>query len=499
MTVPQEQEKWSGPAPQDREMARSTIEQEWDDPAPQDREKTHSTIAQVECSGPALQDRATRKRFTTSDVPLDREISKPTTDCETMVHVLKGNLGTGLLAMPEAFKNSGLWVGLAGVPILGLICIHCMQILLKSSRALCRRAGVTALSYEQTVKMAFQLGPEGARRWCRPLVLTTVTFLVLTQVGFCCVYFVFIPQNIWQAVECITPGGTGITTLGYMSITIIPILLLCYIPDLKYLVPLSVVAGMVQMIALIIIFYYVLRDLPQVQEQVPAWAGWSSLPLYFGSTIFAFEGIGLVLPLENNMKTPASFGGVSGVLSTAMMIVICLYASVGFFGYMQYGSTIEGSITLNLPASEPLALAVKILMALSVYLTYPLQMYVPIQILTPTVTSRFESKRSKMVAEYVLRTTLVLLTFLLAAAIPNIGLFISLVGALSSSTLALILPPIVEIVTFWPDNGRYNWVVVKGVLITLFGLLGFVTGTATSIQAIIAYFTHGQPQPALQC
>lgn len=76
------------------------------------------------------------------------------------------------------------------------------------------------------------------------------------------------------------------------------------------------------------------------------------LPLYFGTAIYAFEGIGVVLPLENKMKHPTDLKGWNGVLNTSMVIVICLYIAIGFFGYLKYGDDVLGSITLNLPVDE---------------------------------------------------------------------------------------------------------------------------------------------------
>jgi proton-coupled amino acid transporter len=58
------------------------------------------------------------------------------------------------------------------------------------------------------------------------------------------------------------------------------------------------------------------------------------------------------MPLENNMKTPRSFGGWSGVLNRAMSLIIILYVGLGLFGYLKYGEDVEGSITLNLPMNE---------------------------------------------------------------------------------------------------------------------------------------------------
>lgn len=99
-----------------------------------------------------------------------------------------------------------------------------------------------------------------------------------------------------------------------------------------------------------IIFHYILQDLPNTNS-VPSHATWAQLPLYFGTAIYAFEGIGVVLPLENNMKTPQDFGGATGVLNTGMVIVACLYTAVGFFGYLKYGNNVQASITLSLDAN----------------------------------------------------------------------------------------------------------------------------------------------------
>lgn len=74
----------------------------------------------------------------------------------------------------------------------------------------------------------------------------------------------------------------------------------------------------------------------------------------------------------------------------------------------------------------------------------------------------------------------------LAAIVPNLGPIISLVGAVSSSTLALIFPPLIEIITFWPHRmGKYYWVLWKDIAIMIFGILGFFFGSYASIVALL--------------
>lgn len=70
--------------------------------------------------------------------------------------------------------------------------------------------------------------------------------------------------------------------------------------------------------------------------------------------------------------------------------------------------------------------------------------------------------------------------------IPHLGLFISLVGAVSSSTLALIFPPIINLLTNWNAGyGRYRWSLVKDFMLIIFGTVGCIAGTYVSMEHII--------------
>lgn len=278
-----------------------------------------------------------------------RQLTHPTTDTETLIHLLKGSLGSGILAMPLAFANAGLWFGLVSTIVIGVICTYCVHILVKCSQILCRRAQVPSLAFADIAETAFLAGPEPLHKWSRFARLIINSFLVIDLVGCCCVYVVFVATNIKQIVDYYYELDLDIRF--YMLALLLPLILINLIRKLKYLAPFSMVANVLIAAGMGITMYYIFQDLPATSER-PAIVDVQHWPMFFGTVIFALEGIGVVMSLENNMKSPQNFIGCPGVLNTGMGFVVTLYAAVGFLGYLKFGDETQGSITLNLPVHD---------------------------------------------------------------------------------------------------------------------------------------------------
>ena len=54
------------------------------------------------------------------------------------------------------------------------------------------------MDYATVAEEAFLCGPASLRRLAAPARKLVNTFLCITQLGFCCVYVVFVSQNVMQ-------------------------------------------------------------------------------------------------------------------------------------------------------------------------------------------------------------------------------------------------------------------------------------------------------------
>lgn len=115
---------------------------------------------------------------------------------QSLMHMIKGNLGTGILAMPISFKHCGLVTGAIGLPILCLIATFCVHLLVRSSQHLESKMKWVNLDYAALAKGSFKAGPKGLRPWSGFMNRIVDAVLIISQMGICCVYLVFIVDNI---------------------------------------------------------------------------------------------------------------------------------------------------------------------------------------------------------------------------------------------------------------------------------------------------------------
>lgn len=133
-----------------------------------------------------------------------------------------------------------------------------------------------------------------------------------------------------------------------------------------------------------------------------------------------------------------------------------------------------------------LAQCVKVAIALGVLLGYAIQFFVAIQIMFPSIKNSFKFARvHPFLSELVFRTLMVLVTFAIAELVPNLSLLLSLIGAVCSTVLALVLPPLMEFIILANDEEGIGWfVIIKNSIILLISVIGFFTGGFESLSAI---------------
>lgn len=115
---------------------------------------------------------------------------------QSLMHMIKGNLGTGILAMPASFAHCGLVNAIIGLPALCLIATYCVHLLVRSSQHLESKMKWMNLEYAELAKGAFKAGPSWMRPWSGLMCRGVDAVLIISQMGICCVYLVFIVDNI---------------------------------------------------------------------------------------------------------------------------------------------------------------------------------------------------------------------------------------------------------------------------------------------------------------
>lgn len=282
------------------------------------------------------------------------------TPWNTALLLLKSFVGTGVLFLPRAYLNGGMLFSNLVLFFVAALSYYCF-VLLVTTR----------------LKVVGSFGDIGGilyGKWLRNLILCSV---VISQIGFVAAYIVFTAENLQAFILAVTDCNRYVQITWLILLQMVIFLPFSLFRDIGKLGFTALIADAFILIGLAYLFYYDvltlsthgLADIIQFNED-----NWT---LFIGTAIFTFEGIGLIIPIQESMKTPSKF---PKVMFYVMIIITVLFITMGAVSYAAYGSKTETVVLLNLPQDDKLVNGVQLLYSLAILLSTPLQIFPAIRI-----------------------------------------------------------------------------------------------------------------------
>ncbi|KAJ8429627.1 hypothetical protein Cgig2_006868 [Carnegiea gigantea] len=244
------------------------------------------------------------------------------------------------------------------------------------------------------------------------------------------------------------------------------------VPTLTHLAPLSIFADVVQIGAMGVVMGKDAVVYAQNRPEVQAFGNWGVFFYLVGVCTYAFEGIGMILPLESETRDKQSFGKILGL---SMGMISLLYGVFGVMGYLAFGDETRDIITTNIGKGLVSGL-VQLGLCINLFFTFPLMMNPVYEVLE----RRFTEGRYSLW----IRWLVVLVVCLVALTVPNFTDFLSLVGSSVCIALGFIFPALFHLIVFKDEMGWAR--LVLDCCIIVVGIILGVSGTWTSLTEIFA-------------
>ena len=275
--------------------------------------------------------------------------------------LLKSFVGTGVLFLPKAYLNGGMLFSNIVLLFVAALSYYCFVLLVNTR-----------------LKVDGSFGDIGGilyGKWMRSIILFSI---VISQIGFVAAYIVFTSENLQAFIHVVSHCRTLIEIKYLILMQMVVFLPFSLMRDISKLGFTALIADAFILIGLVYLYYYDIFTL--VKQHGPADIinfNPQSWTLFIGTAIFTFEGIGLIIPIQESMANPKKF---PPVLGGVMIIITVVFISMGALSYAAYGSATETVVILNLPQDDKMVNGVQFLYSLAILLSTPLQIFPAIRI-----------------------------------------------------------------------------------------------------------------------
>jgi len=329
-----------------------------------------------------------------------------------------------------------------------------------------------------------------------------------------------------------------------------PVMILSSLPSLKSLAPSIALASFLMALSFVFIGVLICFNW---EDGVDEWESshaslrdyldeinWKLVPLATCAIMYSLEGDQLIIPIESSMTNPRRFGKVLIFSFTIIGLLFCVFGSACSvaFGKVDNGSItaylmdhrteLEGFHGSTMPLSPyQFLLLTNVIVSLSVFFTYPLQLFPAIGLSGQIVCRWIHNKRyndldnnhlsdeSTALIDFkpadkisnghenenepivdmegdslLLRYCLVISTVVVAIVIPHLKALIALAGAVTGAATSLIIPPTLALKFTLKDEvkiSKWRSILFYSLLIMI-GWVYAIFGTISSVQDVISIY-----------
>ncbi|KAI6785071.1 Vacuolar amino acid transporter-like protein [Emericellopsis cladophorae] len=376
-----------------------------------------------------------------------------------MMLLLKSFVGTGVLFLPRAYLNGGMIFSNAVLVCVAMLSYYCFVLLVNTR-----------------LRVDGSFGDMGGilyGKWMRFVILSSI---VISQIGFVAAYTVFTAENLQAFIKAVSNCKTSISIPWLILMQMVIFLPFSLLRDIGKLGFTALIADAFILIGLAYLLYYDIITLNAEGVADIILFNDDNWTLFIGTAIFTFEGIGLIIPIQESMRHPEKF---PKVLLLVMAIITVLFTVMGAVSYAAYGSDTETVVLLNLPQDNHMVNAVQLLYSCAILLSTPLQIFPAIRIVETELFTR-SGKYNPYIKwqKNVFRFFMVMLCAGIAwGGADHLDKFVALVGNFACIPLVYIYPPLLHL----RGVARTKWWKYSDMVLCAFGLVAMAYTTSLTV------------------
>ncbi|KAI9013829.1 transmembrane amino acid transporter protein-domain-containing protein [Phycomyces nitens] len=367
---------------------------------------------------------------------------------KTLFMILKSFVGTGIIFLPGAFVSGGLVFSICMLIFIGVVNLIATHLLVITQRKI-------GGSYGDVGRVLY--GP-----WLRYAALF---FICLTQMGFVASYMIFVSQNIGAVIDILTECAAPFDSNYIIWMAILVIVPTTWLRKIGRFSWFAILADVFILFGVVVAIYSSADKIAAdgVGPNITL-INSNSFALMIGTAVFAFEGVGMIVPVVEGMKRPERF---PFVLNVAMAIITAFFVLTGTIGYLAFGDQTKANVVSNIPQS-PLSMTVQIVYACAMMLSSPFMLYPAILIIDKGIFGE-RSGRDSLKWKWLKNLARSMIPIVCGAVSFGVGAdsldkFVSLVGSVACMPLCFIFPAM-----FHYKVTTKTWAKIGNVILGLFG------------------------------